>query len=240
MPVFYLSDLIAFPNPSFADPDGLLAVGGDLSEERLLLAYSMGIFPWYEEPSPILWWSPNPRLIIKPSEIVISRSLKSLIRKGLFTVTFDNAFEEVINRCALIYRTGGKGTWITPDMIKAYIKLHKNGYAHSVETWIEGRLAGGLYGVSLGASFFGESMFSEVSNASKIALVALSKILTDWGFLFIDCQVITRHLLSLGAKPINRTDFLDMLSNALRHPTKKGSWVHYNLNYYLQIADRNL
>ncbi len=215
MPVFYLTDKFGFPHPSLADPDGLLAVGGDLSTERLLLAYRMGIFPWFDEGSPILWWSPDPRLILIPSEVKVSRSLKGVIKKGIFNITFDKVFEQVIKGCAHVMRPNNQGTWITSEMITAYTRLHKEGYAHSVETWFDGRLVGGLYGVSLGRAFFGESMFSLMSNASKVALVALCHRLVKLKFRFIDCQVVTRHLISMGAKTIPRKDFLVMLGDAL-------------------------
>jgi leucyl/phenylalanyl-tRNA--protein transferase len=216
MPVFYLTEKLAFPHPSLADPDGILATGGDLSTERLLLAYKMGIFPWFDEDSPIIWWSPDPRLILIPSEVRVSRSLRAVIKKGIFTITFDKAFEQVIKGCARVKRPNSQGTWITSDMITAYTGLHKEGYAHSVETWYEGVLVGGLYGVSLGKAFFGESMFSLMSNASKVALVALCQQLVKLQFSLIDCQVVTRHLISMGAKTVSRKEFLAMLSEALK------------------------
>lgn len=224
MPIFYLFDSLVFPDPSFAEPDGLLAVGGDLSVERLLLAYQNGIFPWYDETSPILWWSPDPRLIMIPSEIKVSRSLRSILKRGIFELTLDTAFEEVINSCAIIHRAKHSNTWITPEMIEAYIRLHREGYAHSVEVWHKKKLVGGLYGVSLGSAFFGESMFTEMSNASKVALVALARLLDSWGFDFIDCQVVTEHLISMGAKAIPREEFLEMLHRSQLKPTKRGSW----------------
>ncbi len=215
MPVFQLSDEIIFPSPELARKDGLLAFGGDLSEERLITAYSMGIFPWYSEDSPILWWTPNPRLILIPSELKVSRSLRKVINKGIFKVTMDTAFEQVIRNCADAPREGQGGTWITEDMVDAYIRLHKSGYAHSVESWHEGELVGGLYGIILGKAFFGESMFSKESNASKVAFVWLVERLKEQGFKLIDCQVRTEHLISLGARDVPRKRFLEMLREAL-------------------------
>lgn len=216
MPIFWLTQEPIFPSPELSNKDGLLAAGGDLSEERLLKAYSLGIFPWYIEDSPILWWSPDPRLILIPEEIKVSRSLKKTIRKGLFNVTMDTAFEQVIRNCATAQRNGQDSTWITKDMIEAYIRLHQAGYAHSVESWHKGELVGGLYGVIIGKAFFGESMFSKMSNASKAAFVTLIERLKEQRFKFIDCQVTTKHLLSLGAKQVPRKIFLGLLKDALK------------------------
>jgi leucyl/phenylalanyl-tRNA--protein transferase len=222
MPVFHLTEKIVFPPPGYAEEDGLLAVGGDLSVSRLLLAYSMGIFPWYSEGSPILWWSPDPRLVLLPEDLRVSRSLRQRIKKGTFTVTMDAAFEDVIKNCATVHRKRSGETWITPEMVRAYIDLHRSGYAHSVESWYDGKLAGGVYGVSLGAAFFGESMFSLMSDASKVALVMLVRQLRRWGFLMIDCQVTTRHLISLGAKEMPRDRFMNLLKASLEKETRKG------------------
>jgi leucyl/phenylalanyl-tRNA--protein transferase len=211
MPVYRLADELIFPHPSLADPSGLLAVGGDLSPERLLLAYANGIFPWYSDPDPILWWSPDPRLVLFPGELRISRSLKRTIKKRVFTVTMDGAFGEVIRACGFTREE----TWITREMIEAYEALHQRGFAHSVETFFEGRLVGGLYGVVLGRAFFGESMFSLMSDASKVALVHLVDHLSRRGFDFIDCQTPTDHLQSLGAREIPRQDFLELLKASL-------------------------
>ena len=215
MPVFQLSDEITFPSPRLARKDGLLAIGGDLSEERLITAYSMGIFPWYNEGSPILWWSPDPRLILIPEEIKVSRSLRKVINKGIFNVTMDTAFEQVIRNCAETPRAGQDGTWITEEMIEAYTGLYRAGYAHSVESWHEGELVGGLYGIILGKAFFGESMFSRMTNSSKVAFVHLVELLKEQGFRLIDCQVKTEHLMSMGAKEISRRSFMEILRDSL-------------------------
>jgi leucyl/phenylalanyl-tRNA--protein transferase len=229
MPVFQLTDELIFPPPEFAEDNGLLAVGGDLSKARLLLAYSMGIFPWYSEGSPILWWSPDPRLVLLPHELKVSRSLGQEMKKGTYTVTMDTAFEKVIKSCATVKRKQGNGTWITSEMIDAYTHLHHLGYAHSVESWFEEELAGGLYGVALGGVFFGESMFTKRTNASKVALVMLVRQLMKWRFMLIDCQITTRHLMSLGAREIPRREFMAMLRHALTMPTKKGSWAESSI-----------
>ena len=210
MPVYQLPEQLIFPDPEEAEPEGLLAVGGDLSPERLLLAYSMGIFPWYADEDPILWWSPDPRLILEPESLKISKSLKRIICKKQFSITMDHDFKTVINKCATTKRKED-GTWIVNDMINAYIELHHKGFAHSVEVWEKEKLVGGLYGVSIGKIFFGESMFSKTNNASKIALVYLVKTLSEWGFSCIDCQIKTEHLISMGAREISRHDFLNLL-----------------------------
>lgn len=220
MPVFQLSEKLVFPPPELAEEDGLLAAGGDLSEGRLVLAYSMGIFPWYSDGSPILWWSPDPRLVLMPEELHISRSLRQTIKKGVFTITKDTVFPEVIKSCA----ARAEGTWLTDEMLEAYIRLHNSGYAHSVESWHKGKLAGGLYGVALGGIFFGESMFANKTDASKVALVALVRHLIKGGFKIIDCQVETRYLKSLGAREISRSEFTGRLKEALAMPPKPGLW----------------
>ena len=224
MPIFRLVQDPVFPPPDYADPSGLLAVGGDLSSERLMEAYRAGIFPWYSDDQPILWWSPDPRLVLELDNFKMSRSLRKIVEKGIFEVTFDQAFEEVIRTCASLPRAGQSGTWITNEMQGAYIHLHGLGYAHSVESWFGGKLAGGLYGVSLGKAFFGESMFHLKSDASKVALATLVKKLRNWDFHFIDSQMTTEHMLSLGAKEVPRRIFLKRLQSALRHPTKRGRW----------------
>jgi leucyl/phenylalanyl-tRNA--protein transferase len=214
-----------FPNVELAlqEPDGLLAVGGDLSEDRLLLAYRSGIFPWYGPGQPILWWSPDPRLVLFPSRLRISRSLAKTIRKSVFTLTLDQAFDTVINACAEP-RPGQAGTWITPEMMAAYRDLHTAGYAHSVECWRDGRLAGGLYGVAIGRIFFGESMFVRSTDASKVAFVGLVRQLSRWGFSLIDCQVHTTHLASLGAEAIPRREFIRTLEHACVQPPSNRTW----------------
>jgi leucyl/phenylalanyl-tRNA--protein transferase len=224
MPIFRLVDDLVFPPPDYADPSGLIAIGGDLSSERLLEAYRVGIFPWYSDDQPILWWSPDPRLVLELDHFKIARSLRKTLKKGLFKVTFDRVFEEVIAACATVDRDGQQGTWITQEMQDAYIKLHGLGFAHSVETWFDNQLVGGLYGVSLGKAFFGESMFHLKSDASKVALATLVERLKAWGFRFIDAQMTTEHLVSLGAQELSRRLFLKQLQSALRHPTKRGKW----------------
>jgi leucyl/phenylalanyl-tRNA--protein transferase len=223
MPVYRLPDEILFPPGEHAIKGGLLAVGGDLSPERLLAAYQEGIFPWYAEGEPILWWSPDPRFVLLPDELRVSRSMRQFLKKGLVRITFDQDFGEVIAACQKP-RAGQDGTWITPEMQGAYSTLHDLGYAHSVEVWQDGVLAGGLYGVSLGRTFFGESMFSTLPNASKAALITLVGHLRDRGFAMIDCQVETPHLASLGARLIPRREFREILNASLRHETLRGNW----------------
>lgn len=216
---------LGFPPVEQASSEGLLAVGGDLRPERLLAAYRRGIFPWYNEDQPILWWSPDPRAVLFPSKLHIPRSLQRNIRRGLFTVTLDTCFCEVMRQCAgprPQYPEGG--TWITRDMLDAYARLHELGYAHSVETWQDGRLVGGLYGVSLGGAFFAESMFTKVDDASKVALVALVSQLQAWGFRIIDCQQSSPHVRRFGAEEIPRRDFINRLSEAVSLPDRRGRW----------------
>jgi leucyl/phenylalanyl-tRNA--protein transferase len=205
------------------DPNGLLAAGGDLSPERLLEGYRHGIFPWFSEGDPILWWSPDPRMILFPAELRISRSLGKTLRNRSYEAHFDSAFDEVMAGCAAP-RRGEPGTWINGAMIEAYRGLHRLGYAHSVETWIDGELAGGLYGVAVGGVFFGESMFSRARDASKIALAALVAHLTSAGFGLIDCQMRTRHLETLGAREIPRRRFSRLLEELIHYPGSPGSW----------------
>jgi leucyl/phenylalanyl-tRNA--protein transferase len=224
MPIFRLLDEPIFPPPDYADPSGLLAVGGDLSTERLLEAYRLGIFPWYSDDQPILWWSPDPRFVLHLEEFHVSRSLRRKLNQGTFQVTADRAFDEVIAGCAAVPRPGQNGTWITAEMREAYNELHGLGYAHSVETWFEGNLVGGIYGVSLGKAFFGESMFHRKTNASKVALAALVEKLKSWDFHFLDAQMTTEHMMSLGAREISRRLFLKQLGSALEHPTRRGKW----------------
>jgi len=225
MPVYVLTHALAFPPPEHAE-DGLLAVGGDLSPERLLLGYRMGIFPWYEDGFPILWHSPDPRCVLLTDRVHVGRSLRKVLRQGQLRVTFDTQFHEVIRACKDMRRPGQRGTWITDEMEKAYVKLWDLGVAHSVETWSGQDLVGGLYGVSLGRMFFGESMFSRASDASKVAFVGLAERLRAWGFRVIDAQVATPHTLGLGAEEWPRMQFLKVLDEELRAaPTRMGRWT---------------
>jgi len=214
-----------FPPPELAlqQPNGLLAAGGDLSPSRLLDAYAQGIFPWFGREDPLLWWSPDPRMVLYVRELKISRSLRRTIRSGRFRVTMDTAFPAVISGCAEP-RPGQDGTWITPEMHAAYCRLFEMGYAHSVEAWTGDRLVGGLYGVSLGRMFFGESMFTRIADASKIALAHLARQLERWSFGMIDCQMTTPHLTSLGAREIARGDFMRSLAELVNYPTRTGTW----------------
>jgi len=230
MPVFMLSDKIEFPAPRLASEHGLLAVGGDLSQERLLLAYRMGIFPWYSDDEPLMWWSPDPRLVLYPREIRISKTLKKILRKNVFQVTMDLAFRDVIHHCADVRLEKNEETWIVDDMMDAYCRLYESGFAHSVEAWHQGELAGGIYGVSLGKCFFGESMFSRISNASSVALVKLMEYLDALSFDMLDCQIPTGHLIRFGAREVSRDRFLMELERSMGTPTKKGKW---------QMSDRN-
>jgi leucyl/phenylalanyl-tRNA---protein transferase len=225
MPLFRLTDDLVFPPPYYAEPDGLLAIGGDLSPERLLLAYRMGIFPWYSSDMPILWWSPDPRLVLFPGELKISKSLRKVLRKRVFEVTFDRDFRAVIERCAELRREQGDTTWIVPEMKEAYDRIHRLGYAHSVECRHDGDLVGGLYGVALGRIFYGESMFTEQTDASKVAFVHLVRLLMHLKFHLIDCQVTTAHLRRFGAIEIPRHEFLHRLSVAVDAKPLRGSWA---------------
>jgi len=213
-----------FPPPGDAEPDGLLAVGGDLSPERLVAAYAAGIFPWYADDQPILWWSPDPRLVLRPGWLHLSRSLQRTLRRGTYRVRADTAFAEVIGRCAAARRPGQRGTWIVPDMVEAYLRLHRLGLAHSFEAWQEERLVGGLYGVSLGGAFFGESMFADRPDASKVAFASAVTWLAGQGIDLVDCQVRTEHLARFGAREVPRAVFLADLAAALTRPTRRGAW----------------
>ena len=218
------SDL-RFPPVDLSTPEGLLAVGGDLRPERLLEAYRHGIFPWYDDDQPILWWSPDPRTVLFPPKLHISRSLKRSLRPGIFNVTLDTCFRDVMQHCAgprPQYPDGG--TWITAEMLDAYTTLHKQGYAHSVETWQDGKLVGGLYGVAIGGAFFAESMFTRVPDASKVGLVFLVRQLQAWGFRIMDCQQSSPHVMRFGAEEIPRRKFLDHLTAALALPNRQGRW----------------
>lgn len=229
MPVFHLSpELIQFPDPRLSEPDGLLAVGGDLSPQRLYAAYRMGIFPWYGEDLPLLWWSPDPRCVLDLAELRAPKRLLRAIKGSRLRVSLDSGFEEVIRACAAARRKrGGGGTWILPEMIEAYCRLHEAGFAHSIEVWDEAgeELLGGMYGVSLGRAFFGESMFYRRSPASKLALLSLAGLLREWDFTFLDCQQTTEHVQTYGAKEIPRQAFLRRLGEALAGPTLRGRWV---------------
>lgn len=210
MPIFILEDELSFPPVHLAEPDGLLAIGGDLSPERLLLAYKNGIFPWYEGEH-ILWWSPDPRFVIFPDELRVSHSMKQLLKQHAFEFTVNRAFEQVIHECRTVERKGQDGTWITNEVEKAYCKLHQLGHALSAEVWKNGELVGGLYGLKFGKIFCGESMFAKESNASKYAFISLVKQLKEENIQLIDCQVHTHHLESLGARSIPRKEFLELL-----------------------------
>ena len=227
---------LAFPDPRYASREGLVAIGGDLSPELLLSAYGQGIFPWFDDDSgPVLWWSPDPRAVLAPGEMKISRSLARRLRRGDYSTTMDTDFPAVVKHCAA-HRKGG-GTWITPAMRQAYVQLAELGFAHSVETWQGGELVGGLYGVSLGRMFFGESMFSRRSDASKVALAHLSRQLAAWDFELIDCQIVNDHLTSLGARPMPRSEFLDRLDQNRRRTTRRHSW-HFDISAHETPGDR--
>jgi len=224
MPVFRLSKRILFPHPSLAEETGLLAVGGDLSPERLLAAYRLGIFPWYSEGDPLLWWFTSPRLVLFPDELIVPRRLSRKIRQNPFTIRYDHDFAQVIKDCAKHRTDHGEETWIVEDMQQAYVHLHHLGYAHSVECWQGATLAGGLYGLRLGKVFFGESMFTRVTDASKIALVALVDRLRRLGVELIDCQMTTGHLLRFGARELDGKEFLRLLGQLILSTTPDGKW----------------
>ncbi len=226
MPIYRLTRDILFPHPNEADADGLLAYGGDLSPQRVLAAYAHGIFPWpHHDDWPLLWFSPDPRLVLIPADLHVSRSLRRVLNKQAFEVRFDTAFACVIRACAMTYRPGQPGTWITAEMMQAYSTLHHLGFAHSAETWLDGQLVGGLYGISLGAAFFGESMFTHRTDASKVAFVRLVQQLHAWQFHFVDCQLYTEHLVRFGAVEWPRDVFLHALREALQQPTHRGPWT---------------
>jgi len=221
--VFRLDHRLVFPPVELAE-DGLLAVGGDLRPERLLLAYSKGIFPWYGANLPILWHSPDPRMVLVPSELIVNRSLRKAIRREPYELKLDTAFGEVLRGCAAAPRPGQSGTWLIPEMVTAYERMHELGFAHSAEAWKDGQLVGGLYGVGLGGCFFGESMFARAPDASKIVFTALVRQLAAWGVKLIDCQVHTEHLDRFGAREVPRTEFLALLGEALEESTRRGAW----------------
>lgn len=224
MTIYRLDRRVLFPSPEEAEPDGLLAVGGDLSLARLELAYRSGIFPWYTENCPILWYSPDPRMVLTTSALRINRSLRKAIRKKPYTVTLDQEFERVIRACASVPRPGQSGTWITEDMLHAYCEMFEHGLAHSVEAWDGDTLVGGAYGVCLGGIFCGESMYSHAANASKIAFVTLLTQLHRWNIQLIDCQIYTEHLAHFGASEVPRDVFLQWLHQVLQQPTRRGPW----------------
>ena len=224
LPIALLGRELRFPPVERAHPSGLLAVGGDLSVERLILAYQSGIFPWPEPDTPILWWAPPKRALIEPSALHVGRSLRKRVRRGDFEVRADHNFDAVIRACARVPRPGQRGTWILPDMIDAYIQLHLAGYAHSIEAYRDGVLCGGLYGVSLGGCFFGESMFSQVDDASKVAFVTLAQQLVAWDFDLIDGQVQNPHLERFGVYTVPRAEFMIRLRKSLSKPTRRGPW----------------
>ena len=209
--MYFLTEVLYFPPVTEASSEGILAYGGDLSQERLLLAYESGIFPWFEEDQPILWWSPDPRMVLFLDELVVSSSMRSVLNGGRLNVTFNQNFREVILNCQQVKRGGQQGTWITDQMVEAYCKLHESGIAISVEVWEMEQLVGGLYGIDLGHVFCGESMFSKVSNASKVAFIALVDFLKKRNYKLLDCQVYNEHLASLGAREISREHFMSML-----------------------------
>ena len=217
--------MIQFPDPNQADEDGLLAQGGELTPEFLLSAYCQGVFPWFCEGEPILWWSPNPRMVLLPKDFRLKKSLQQVIKKGIFELRIDTNFREVITHCSKVKRSHEDETWITNDIIDGYVQLHKLGYAHSFETYLKGELVGGLYGISLGNCFFGESMFFTKTDASKFAFYHLVQFALKNNFAFIDAQQPTDHLASLGAKPIPRKNFLEMLEKALQMDTLQGRWT---------------
>jgi leucyl/phenylalanyl-tRNA---protein transferase len=224
VPVYALTDELCFPPPELAREDGLLAVGGDLSPERLVLAYEQGIFPWTSERGPLLWWCPAPRFVLFPEELHVGRTLRKLERHPPYRLSLDEAFSQVIRACASTKRPGQPGTWIRPDIQAAYIQLHELGIAHSVEAWEGGTLVGGLYGVALGSVFCGESMFAHRANASKLAFVALVEQLRAWGFSLVDCQIFTEHLHRFGAREIELDEFLDRLADGVAQPDRPGRW----------------
>lgn len=219
-----------FPDVEEATPEGIVAVGGNLSPGMLISAYCQGIFPWFSQGEPLLWWSPDPRCVLFPGEIHVSSSMERVLKKKEFGFSIDGFFPDIVGSCKTAFRPGQDGTWITKDMVDAYVALHRLGYAHSVEVWKGEDLVGGLYGVSLGSCFFGESMFSKVTNASKAALIVLAKTLAALNFQVIDCQIYTPHLASMGAGNLPRKAFISLLRHCLEDMTRKGSWKGYLQN----------
>jgi leucyl/phenylalanyl-tRNA--protein transferase len=236
-PYLKAGEYIEFPDIQNATEEGIVAFGGNLSPGVLLSAYHQGIFPWFNPEEPILWWSPDPRCVLELDDMYVSSSLRKLFKKNHFSVTMDTDFERLMRECGAKVREGQEGTWISEDIITAYLELHSLGYAHSVEVWQEGNLAGGLYGVSLGSAFFGESMVSLEPNSSKYGLAFLSRLLEKLNFSFIDCQVVTPHLLSLGAQDMERDKFYGLLGEALRNPGIHGSWTDISHNFHDKILE---
>lgn len=224
MPVYMLTDELVFPPPEGASPEGIVAVGGDFTAQRLLLGYAQGIFPWPSEGMPLLWFSPDPRFVLATGSAHVPRSLRKSIRRGGFEVRADTAFEQVIQRCAEAVRPDQKGTWITDELLDGYTQLHGQGYAHSIEAWRDGELVGGLYGVALGRMFFGESMFAACPDASKVATICLLGQLRQWGFPLVDCQVHTEHLARFGAQHMPRSRFLRAVREAVSFESRIGPW----------------
>jgi leucyl/phenylalanyl-tRNA---protein transferase len=224
MPVYRLSEELSFPHPALAAEGGLLAVGGDLRPERIVLAYRNGIFPWYSEGRPLLWWCPAPRLVLFPGELRVWRSLAKVLRRNPYRITLDTAFAAVIRACAEVPRSDQDGTWITQDLERAFVRLHELGIAHSVEAWDGDELVGGVYGLAIGRTFFGESMFAKRPDASKVAFVRLVRQLQAWDFDLVDCQVVTEHLLRFGAREIELDEFLERLGRSVDRPPVPGPW----------------
>lgn len=216
-----------FPDPHYAMKEGLLAYGGDLNPDRILMAYRQGIFPWYNENDPILWWSPDPRLLLYPHQFKLKKSLRKRLRKNIFTIQLDRCFVDVMRQCATIPRPGQAGSWILPEVIESYDLLYQRGFAHSIEIMMEGELVGGLYGISIGGAFFGESMFAKLPDASKAALAYLVELAKLWGMDYIDCQIPTPHLMTMGAQKVSRDDFLRQLKRSNQQSTKLGQWHEY-------------
>lgn len=223
---YYLDEELYFPPLNTADKQGIVAIGGDLSIKRLLMAYHLGIFPWFSEGEPILWWSPNPRFVLYPEKIKISKSMRPILNNNRFKITFDKDFRTVIGHCKNTFREGQDGTWISDEMLERYCELHQLGFAHSVEVWQDDVIVGGLYGLALGNCFFGESMFAHVSNASKAGFITLVKKLVEKNFQLIDCQTYTEHLESLGAEHITRNQFVKQLEECLEKPTLQGNFLN--------------
>jgi leucyl/phenylalanyl-tRNA--protein transferase len=225
MPVYRIPRQHEFPPPEHADPSGLVGVGGDLDPQRVLAAYRVGIFPWFSRGQPILWWSPDPRMVLRTDALQVQRSLRKRVRQRPYVITLDQAFERVIARCAATPRPGQDGTWITAEMQRAYVRLHELGYAHSVEAWKDGVLVGGLYGIAVGRCYCGESMFADAPDASKIAFVHLVEQLRAWDFPLVDCQVHTEHLARFGAEEVPRSVYLAELRRLVQLPGRVGKWT---------------